>query len=51
MTLRTILKLWAPQAIPKTGAEGTRNMGRRRRPNFFFLTAAEGGGKWAPVAP
>ena len=54
MTLRTFVKLWAPQATPKTGAEGSRNMGYHRRPKFFFLnpfTAAEGGGKWAPRAP
>ena len=53
MTLRKFLKLWVPQAPPRKGAEGARNMGRRRRPEFFFLsfTAAEGGGKWAPWAP
>ena len=35
---------WAPQAPPKRGTVGT---------PFFFpsFTAAEGGGKWAPVAP
>ena len=37
MTLRTFLKLWAPQATPKTGARGARNMGRPRRANFFFF--------------
>ena len=34
MTLRKFLKLWAPQATPEMGAEGARNMGRRRRPTF-----------------
>ena len=54
MTLRKFLKPWAPLAPPERGAEGARNMGCRRRPNFFFIfsfTAAEGGVKWAPAAP
>ena len=43
MTLRKFLKPWAPQAPPKRDAQGVRNMGRRRRSNFFFyFTAAEG---------
>ena len=37
MTLRTFLKLWAPQATPKTGAEGAQNMGCHRRPKFFIF--------------
>jgi len=37
MILRKFLKQWAPQAPPKRGAEGARNMGRRRRPKFYFL--------------
>jgi len=37
ITLRKFFKLWAPQAPPKRGAEGARNMGRRGRPKFFFF--------------
>ena len=37
MTLRTFLKLRAPQATPKTSAEGAWNMGRRWHPKFSFI--------------
>ena len=36
------------------GAAGAPQKGRRRDPKFIFiatLTAAEGGAKWAPLAP
>ena len=34
MTLLKFLKLWAPRRPPRKGAEGARNMGRRRRSTF-----------------
>ena len=55
MTLQKCLRLWAPQAPPKRGSEGARNMGHHGCPKFCFLcfslTATKGGGKWAPMAP
>ena len=53
MTLRTFIKLWAPQATHKTGAQGAWNMGHHRRPKFFsFLLpppeAAQNGTRLRP---